>query len=75
MNTRKVTYDNTDILNAKSELMDALLRVRYAQLKRLTNAGIGYWSDTTRWLRERIAIVECNKKEIETKLQEANNGD
>lgn len=75
MNARKVTYDNTDILNAKSELMDALLRVRYAQLKRLTNAGIGYWSDTTRWLRERIAIVECNKKEIETKLQEANNGD
>lgn len=75
MNARKVTYDNTDILNAKSELMDALLRVRYAQLKRLTNAGVGYWSDTTRWLRERIAIVECNKKEIETKLQEANNGD
>lgn len=75
MNARKVTYDNTDILNAKRDLMHALLGLRYAQLKRLTNAGVGYWSESTRWLRERIAIAECRKNEYETKIQEANRGD
>lgn len=73
-NTRKA-YEELDILRAQRDLMHALIRVRTAQLKKLTNAGVGYFSERTRWLRERIATVEKREYEISLEIwREENHG-